>query len=219
MPFYVRDYLVDTMHLSPEGHGVYLLLILNYWNERGPIKNDTRSIKNITKSNSKKLIDSILNDFFVLSNGYWRHNRIDLELEKAHVKRVKAQASANARWGNDSNKDDANALRTHMRKDMLGACSSPSPSHTPTKEEGKKTRKRFQKPTSSELKEYSASISFQDFDAEKFLDYYDSNGWKVGKNPMVDWKATVRGWKKNGSNGKAVSKPVYKHGGEVNFEL
>ena len=35
-------------------------------------------------------------------------------------------------------------------------------------------------------------------DAEKFIDYYTSNGWKVGKNSMKDWKAAVRTWERNG---------------------
>lgn len=34
-------------------------------------------------------------------------------------------------------------------------------------------------------------------EAQKFIDYYNSNGWKVGKNPMKDWKASVRNWLKN----------------------
>lgn len=29
---------------------------------------------------------------------------------------------------------------------------------------------------------------------QKFMDYYDSNGWKVGKSKMKDWQATVRSW-------------------------
>ena len=33
--------------------------------------------------------------------------------------------------------------------------------------------------------------------ASKFVDYYTSNGWKVGKNPMKDWKAAVRTWERN----------------------
>ena len=31
-----------------------------------------------------------------------------------------------------------------------------------------------------------------------FYDYYQSNGWRVGKNPMKDWKAAVRSWESNG---------------------
>lgn len=39
-------------------------------------------------------------------------------------------------------------------------------------------------------------------DAERFCSFYQSNGWKVGKNPMEDWKAAVRTWEKNGFEGK-----------------
>ena len=35
---------------------------------------------------------------------------------------------------------------------------------------------------------------------KSFLNYYESNGWKVGKNPMKDWKAAVRTWEKSGFN-------------------
>jgi len=34
-------------------------------------------------------------------------------------------------------------------------------------------------------------------EAERFFNYYTSNGWKVGKNKMIDWKAAVRNWIKN----------------------
>lgn len=37
-------------------------------------------------------------------------------------------------------------------------------------------------------------------DAQRWFDYYSSNGWKVGKNTMKDWKASVRTWEKNGYN-------------------
>ena len=33
---------------------------------------------------------------------------------------------------------------------------------------------------------------------KRFFDYYESNGWKVGKNNMLDWKAAVRNWESNG---------------------
>ena len=31
-------------------------------------------------------------------------------------------------------------------------------------------------------------------DAEQFVAFYASNGWRVGKNPMKDWRASVRTW-------------------------
>ena len=53
--------------------------------------------------------------------------------------------------------------------------------------------KKFQKPTLEELKRYIDEKNLN-VDAEKFLDYYSSNGWRVGKNPMKSWEATVRNW-------------------------
>lgn len=40
----------------------------------------------------------------------------------------------------------------------------------------------------------------------KFIDYYQSNGWKVGKNKMKDWKAAARGWVGRMDNPK--NKPI-----------
>ena len=62
------------------------------------------------------------------------------------------------------------------------------------KEKGK--AKRFAKPTVVDIAEYCVERN-NSVDAQKFYDYYSSNGWKVGKNPMKDWKAAVRTWEKN----------------------
>ena len=57
-------------------------------------------------------------------------------------------------------------------------------------------RKRFEKPTLSEIKEYCIERN-NNVDAQHFYDYYESNGWKVGKNAMKNWQAAVRTWEKN----------------------
>ena len=41
-------------------------------------------------------------------------------------------------------------------------------------------------------------------EANKFCDFYESNGWKVGKNKMKCWKAAVRNWLKGNSNAKTT---------------
>ncbi len=56
--------------------------------------------------------------------------------------------------------------------------------------------KIFQKPTLEEIKNYCLERN-NSVDAQSFFDYYSANGWKVGKNPMRDWKATVRNWERN----------------------
>lgn len=37
-------------------------------------------------------------------------------------------------------------------------------------------------------------------DPERFVDYYNSVGWMVGKNKMKDWRAAVRNWVKKDGN-------------------
>lgn len=56
-------------------------------------------------------------------------------------------------------------------------------------------RKRFEKPTLSEIEQYCIERN-NNINAAHFYDYYESNGWKVGKNSMKDWKAAVRTWEK-----------------------
>jgi hypothetical protein len=64
---------------------------------------------------------------------------------------------------------------------------------------------RFKPPTLEELNEYIAENNLN-VDAKQFIDYYESNGWKVGRNPMKDWKATVRRWHRtNGDKRKYQS--------------
>lgn len=66
--------------------------------------------------------------------------------------------------------------------------------------------KRFVKPTIEEIAEYCTQRG-NNVDAQKFFDYYESNGWKVGRNSMKDWKAAVRSWERNGYD-KQATKPV-----------
>ena len=65
-------------------------------------------------------------------------------------------------------------------------------------EEGEKAKQREKRFTPPTLEEVQAYITENNFivDAQKFIDYYQSNGWIVGKTKMKDWKATVRGWER-----------------------
>lgn len=77
----------------------------------------------------------------------------------------------------------------------------------PVQEEEKPKQKRFVKPTLEEVTSYMAEKikkkygdvqeSFIIDQAESFYDHYQSNGWKVGKNPMKDWQSTVSKWVRN----------------------
>ena len=53
---------------------------------------------------------------------------------------------------------------------------------------------RFQKPTAEELTAEAIKIGLPLPEVDKFLNYYESNGWKVGKNSMKSWPAAMKGW-------------------------
>ena len=57
-------------------------------------------------------------------------------------------------------------------------------------------KKRFVKPTVEEVKQYCIERN-NCVNAEQFYDHYESNGWKVGKNSMKDWKSAVRTWERS----------------------
>ena len=69
----------------------------------------------------------------------------------------------------------------------------------------KTTRKRFSPPTVEQVKEYCWERG-NCVDPQRFVDYYSSNGWMVGKNKMKDWKAAVRTWEQN-DKGKPQKQP------------
>jgi len=61
--------------------------------------------------------------------------------------------------------------------------------------------RNFIKPTLEEVKEYCKERN-NDVDAERFINFYESKGWMVGKNKMKDWRACVRTWEKGSKSTK-----------------
>ena len=66
---------------------------------------------------------------------------------------------------------------------------------------------KFKRPSIQEINDYCLEKNLQ-LDAQSFIDYYDSNGWKVGKNNMKDWKATARRWAKPKEQVEMVYDPL-----------
>jgi len=87
-----------------------------------------------------------------------------------------------------------------LGKDRLGEDSLSKDS------KGKSTR-RFTPPSVEEVAEYINQMNYH-INAETFIDYYESNGWLVGKAHMKDWKATVRNWERRRQNDTKNSKPT-----------
>lgn len=53
---------------------------------------------------------------------------------------------------------------------------------------------KFHPPDMTEVKAYFSEKGGTNAQAERFFTYYESNGWRVGKNPMKKWKAAASGW-------------------------
>lgn len=68
----------------------------------------------------------------------------------------------------------------------------------------KQENKRFTKPTLEQVKQYCIERN-NNVDCERFINYYESNGWKVGKSPMKDWKAAVRNWERSSYSNKETT--------------
>jgi len=76
-----------------------------------------------------------------------------------------------------------------------------------SKEDDSKLKKnKFIKPSLLEIESYCIERK-NNIDHNKFFNYYESNGWKVGRNPMKDWKAAVHTWENNNSNSGNTIQP------------
>ena len=101
MQLYIADYLADTMHLSTEEHGAYLLLMFNYWQTGRPIpKNRLSKIARL--SNDRwDAVEPSLKEFFNDTGTEWVQERIERDLEAVKnsisQKSAAGKASAQAR--------------------------------------------------------------------------------------------------------------------------
>ena len=72
---------------------------------------------------------------------------------------------------------------------------------------GKPSSTHFQKPTLEEVEKYCLERR-NSIDASRFLDYYESKGWLIGKTKMKDWRAAVRNWERSGYNQGSKPSPM-----------
>jgi uncharacterized protein YdaU (DUF1376 family) len=104
MPVYIGDYLADTMHLSTEQHGAYLLLLFHLW-RRGVLQDDNAVLAQITGLPISAWTTSraVLAEFFEIRDGQWHHGRVEREKSRTAAKQKlnasRAKLGASTRWG------------------------------------------------------------------------------------------------------------------------
>lgn len=91
------------------------------------------------------------------------------------------------------------------------------------KKKNKESIVRFTPPTPENVTEYCREKGYQ-VDAERFVDFYESKGWMIGKNKMKDWKAAVRTWAKSekkfaGSDGTSAKRTKFSNFTERSYNF
>ena len=88
MQLYVSDFLGDTLHLSTEEVGAYLLLLMAMWNAGGVLENDEAKLARITRTSAKKWrsIGPTILEFFLVGPDGITHRRLREELRKSDEK-------------------------------------------------------------------------------------------------------------------------------------
>jgi uncharacterized protein YdaU (DUF1376 family) len=103
MPVFIGDYLADTMHLSTEQHGAYLLLLFHLW-RRGTLQDDDGVLAQITglTGSAWGQVRPVLAEFFQIHDGLWCHGRVEREKVRVAAKQLsksnQAKFAAGRRW-------------------------------------------------------------------------------------------------------------------------
>ena len=156
---------------------------------------------------------SIIDDVYMLSNweAYQNTDRLSEIREYNRLAKQKSRARQKLLQGvndksmtgqrcHDTDIDIDKELDTDIERNNIKDSSESTP-----------PKKRFVKPSLEDVEAYCRERG-NSVNAQRFIDHYESNGWKVGKNSMKDWKAAVRTWEKteyNRRDGYAVNRGGY----------
>ena len=211
--FNIGDYASHTQHLDIVEDLAYRRMLEWCYLHESPLPDCIEQISRLIRMRSHSdCIAVVLREFFELGEYGWFSPRVQREIDAYKEKSVKAKASAAARWSAKPIKRDANALRTECEKDADAMLTTNQEPLTINQEPLTKVirEKRFSAPSADEVYAYMADEGCANADKEslKFTDYYTANGWRVGKNPMKDWKAAARNWMKNASTYSAPAAKV-----------
>lgn len=132
---HIGDWIRDTVSLTMLEDGAYNRLIDQYYQTERALPIDKKLVYRLARANSsaeRKAVDFVVENFFDKTEDGYVQKRAEVELTRYSEKRVKAQASANARWNRSDG--NANASQTHDASDMRthsvgNASQSPVTSH------------------------------------------------------------------------------------------
>lgn len=193
----MKSFNSATRHLSRLARHFYRDMIELYYEDEGPLPKDLdlvcRRIRAKTKSEIT-LVEQVLKEFFVLTEEGWENADCEerlrdfLEVKKSRSKagKVSQQVQAEKRKGikvvtEDVDEHVLNKSGTELE---LTNNHKPIPNNNSA---------RFARPTLEEVRNYCEERN-NGINAEEFVNFYESKGWKIGKAPMKNWKSAVTTW-------------------------
>lgn len=106
-PFHVGDYSVHTAHLEPMEDLAYRRLLDQYYLREGPLPADVQATAKLIRMRSMiSDVESVLNEFFTLTENGWMHMRCEIEIEHMQAKQQIQRDKANKRWHDNGNAED-----------------------------------------------------------------------------------------------------------------
>jgi len=230
MPLYTGDYLRDTMGLTVEQHGAYLLLLVHYWNNGGPFEFDLTTMARVVGVDSTAMaaLWEKVGKYFQVDNGMVHNKRSDAELVRVAkyyaAQRSNGKAGALKRWKNGTANGDANGTAngdgisqiiatnpiqcTIERDNSAGACEGESKTPETTAPESITPEAHI--PTLAEVETEASMRGIKPQIAKELWEHYESNGlWKNQFGKLINWKLKLKIWSENerGNNPKSNHKP------------
>ena len=191
-----------------EGYGIFWALIEMLYQNANALRTNYKRIAFELRTQEEK-VSSIINDFclFQISDDIFFSDSVQRRLNEREEKSKKARESANSRW--NKKKENANALIEDCERNAIKENKGNENKGNnfllkkETKEESTISKTvKFNPPTVEEVQSYCNERK-NGIQAYKFVNFYQSKGWKVGNQPMKDWRAAVHTWES-----KDTAKPL-----------
>jgi uncharacterized protein YdaU (DUF1376 family) len=133
MPWFVRDYLMDTQHLTRDQHGAYLLLLGTAWTQGGYLPDDDEVLAAIAKATPAEwdAMKGRIMAFWTLTKRGWKQKRLMKEIEyvseqKERRKRA-AQIGGRAKAGKQKGNSSANRTANETETQAIALAPTPTP--------------------------------------------------------------------------------------------
>lgn len=183
-PLIIDRWIAGTRHMTFEQKGFYLELLVWLYEKPDRYLVDEAHISRILgcRPQITRRIWPVISEKFRRFSGGFTHSLVkDLQRNGMQLRGLQRSVSPT-----DPDPDPE-------KKDL--------PTEDVKKSKTTRNTKVFKKPSVNDVAEYCTERR-NTVAAVQFVDYYESNGWKVGRSGMRDWKAAVRTWERNGNGRK-----------------